>query len=122
MPSQSIPNPITGINGKWVENIDAVTANDVPMQGISVFPKNDLSEIVCKKWNANGTIETTRFLPQIDAENNSTIKSSPNDFNGLFESICGQIQDLREYLDTLNDKIDKISRPTTRKKEVADES
>ena len=120
--SQQIQNPTTGIFGKWVDSFEAVSANDVPMQGVSVFPKNDLTEIVCKKWNANGTIETTRYLPQIDVEKDSTIKSSPSDFKGQFEEIRGHIEDVRECLSTLTDKIDKISRPTTRKKEVADES
>ena len=91
------------------------------MQGVSVFPKNDLSEIVCKKWNSNGTIETVRFLPQIESKDDSTIKSSSKDYKADFEEIRGQIEDIRETLTTLGDKIDKINRPS-RKKEVADES
>lgn len=115
MPSQSIQNPITGINGKWVDNFDLLTANDVPMQGISVFPKNDLSEIVCKKWNANGIIETVSYLPQKAVEEDSAIKSSD-------EMIKSQFEEIRGSIEAINEKIDKLIKPSKARKEVADES
>ncbi len=106
MPSPSIQNPITGINGKWVDSFESLTANDVSMQGISVFPKNDLSEIICKRWNANGTIETVLYLPQ----------------KGDTEPIVDPIDEIKRSIEALNEKIDKVIKPTKAKKEVADES
>lgn len=39
-----------GINGKVIQTVENITANDVPMDGsVAFFPKNDLSEIYAKK-------------------------------------------------------------------------
>ena len=120
--SPSIPNLTTGINGKWVDNPESITANDVSMQGVSVFPKSDLSEIVMKRWNSNGTIDTTRYLPQIE-ENKSGLNNSPSETETTSnKAIWGQIEDVKAMIDTLNEKVDKIIRPTRQKKEVNDES
>ncbi|MBS5133075.1 MAG: hypothetical protein KHY96_07950 [Lachnospiraceae bacterium] len=45
-----------GLNGKMVDVVDQITANDVPMDGsVAIFPKKDMSEISYKimdtKWN-----------------------------------------------------------------------
>lgn len=57
------------LNGRTVNSIEEITANDVPMNvPYSIFPKNDLSQIYIKSWNANGTIQTIAYAP-IQPEN-----------------------------------------------------
>ena len=52
------------ITGRIVDNVNEITANDVPMNNdYSVFPKRDMSEIYCKRWNNNGTISTVVYKP-----------------------------------------------------------
>lgn len=62
---QSIqPQQQLGLNGKVVQAVEQITANDVPMDGsVAVFPKQDMSEIYAKSWNADGTIRTIVYKP-----------------------------------------------------------
>lgn len=62
---QSIqPQQQVGLNGKVVQAVEQITANDVPMDGsVAVFPKQDMSEIYTKSWNADGTIRTIVYKP-----------------------------------------------------------
>ena len=62
---QSIqPQQQAGLNGKVVQAVEQITANDVPMDGsVAVFPKQDMSEIYTKSWNADGTIRTIVYRP-----------------------------------------------------------
>ena len=74
---QSIqPQQQAGLNGKVVQAVEQITANDVPMDGsVAVFPKQDMSEIYTKSWNADGTIRTIVYKPytasQPDVANSS---------------------------------------------------
>lgn len=74
---QSIqPQQQAGLNGKVVQAVEQITANDVPMDGsVAVFPKQDMSEIYTKSWNADGTIRTIVYRPytasQPDVANSS---------------------------------------------------
>lgn len=72
---QNIPNNyqqnqiVQGINGKMIAEINQITANDVPMDGsVAFFPKQDLSEVYAKSWNADGTIRTVTYKPVSDGE------------------------------------------------------
>ena len=58
------PQQQAGLNGKVVQAVEQITANDVPMDGsVAVFPKQDMSEIYTKSWNADGTIRTIVYKP-----------------------------------------------------------
>lgn len=72
---QNIPNNyqqnqiVQGINGKIISEMSQITANDVPMDGsVAFFPKQDLSEVYAKSWNADGTIRTVTYKPVLDNE------------------------------------------------------
>lgn len=72
---QNIPNNyqqnqiVQGINGKIIAEMSQITANDVPMDGsVAFFPKQDLSEVYAKSWNADGTIRTVTYKPVLDNE------------------------------------------------------
>lgn len=70
MPNNYQQNQIVqGINGKMIAEINQITANDVPMDGsVAFFPKQDLSEVYAKSWNADGTIRTVTYKPVSDGE------------------------------------------------------
>lgn len=58
-----------GIAGKMIAELSQITANDVPMDGsVAFFPKQDLSEVYAKSWNADGTIRTVTYKPVLDNE------------------------------------------------------
>lgn len=67
--SQQLPQLI----GRPVNQVEEITANDVPMNApYALFPKSDLSEIYLKSWTANGTIQTIAFKPvQMNQADNS---------------------------------------------------
>lgn len=60
-----------GINGRVVQAVENINANEVPMDGsMAFFPKQDLSEIYVKSWNADGTIKTIVYKPSIEPNTN----------------------------------------------------
>lgn len=61
MNQRSMPQQIAGINGRIVQAVENINANEVPMDGsMAFFPKQDMSEIYVKGWNADGTIRKYR--------------------------------------------------------------
>lgn len=99
-----------GINGKIVPSVENITANDVPMDGsVAFFPKQDMSEIYAKSWNADGTIRTIVFKPVLnDMTNNLShepgkMKFDLSDectgaFMGKFDELFGKIEQLEEHI------------------------
>lgn len=52
------------INGRPVDNLEEITAGEVPLNGsLAVFPKKDGSMIYVKSTNGNGTIDTKCYIP-----------------------------------------------------------
>lgn len=104
-----------GINGKFIQVPENITANDVPMDGsVAIFPKQDMSEIICKAWNANGTINTTVYRPAepvLDAQANN---STPTQENSLYEAVNNALDGISEKVDTLTSRFDEyIGKPKT---------
>lgn len=66
MQQQSQQNRLTGrIVGSAME----INANEVPMNGsVGIFPTSDMKEIFVKSWNANGSIDTIVYKPEIKEE------------------------------------------------------
>lgn len=106
--TQNSYNPLTqpiGINGKYVNDFNEITASDVPMNGQpSLFIRNDRSEIQLREWSPNGQIISTQFVPCITQEQPSTQPAF--DVNAVIEPIF-------ERLSQLEDKLDKLSKPAT---------
>lgn len=108
--------------GKIVDSIDVVKATDIPMDGNAYyFPKADGTEVYMKKWLANGTTEITAYKPILDKENAQTITLSSEQEKSVLEDFRGVLEGIQMDIQTINDKIDKISKAKTVKKEVADE-
>lgn len=94
----AVQNPL---NGRMVSSIEEITANDVPMNvPYSIFPKNDLSQIYIKSWNANGTIQTIAYAP-IQPENTEQGNIPQTDFNALNEDVRALRQEISERFDRL---------------------
>lgn len=116
-----------GINGKIVPSVENITANDVPMDGsVAFFPKQDMSEIYAKSWNADGTIRTIVFKPVLnDMTNNLShepgkMKFDLSDectgaFMGKFDELFGKIEQLEE-------RIGKIPVPQKKTSQIKKES
>lgn len=66
---QPMPQQIAGINGRIVQAVENINANEVPMDGsMAFFPKQDMSKIYVKGWNADGTIRTIVYKPSQDRQ------------------------------------------------------
>lgn len=96
------------IVGKFVQNQEVISANDVPMNGTpAIFPKSDMSEIYVKSWNANGTIDTMTFTRLFDVQtvnSSSESQKSVNDpFNELREAFEKRFDALEKRLGDKDD-------------------
>lgn len=57
----SYQQQMLGIAGRYVNDFNEITANDVPMNGSpAIFAKNDRSEIQMREWSPNGRRATGR--------------------------------------------------------------
>ena len=82
---QPMPQQIAGINGRIVQTVENINANEVPMDGsMAFFPKQDMSEIYVKGWNADGTIKTVVYKPYTAPKDNQTVNSMANTENAKF--------------------------------------
>lgn len=91
---------VQGINGKIIAEMSQITANDVPMDGsVAFFPKQDLSEVYAKSWNADGTIRTVTYKPVLD--------NDPNNVPTDTEKLKCELSD--EATEGIMSKFDEIS-------------
>lgn len=119
------PQVPKGINGKVVQSVEMITANDVPMDGsIAFFPMQDMSAILAKSWNADGTIKTTVYKPfteplEPDIANNTIdterIKLGLSD--EVTEVLMSKFNELSERLGQIEQVLSKPSTKSTAKKE-----
>lgn len=121
---QNNPNLTPGLNmlasiGKVVESMDIVKVTDIPMDGnIYYFPKADGTEIYSKQFMPNGQTRILTFKPIL--EDDANILSNVEE-KSLYEALNSVLVGIQEDVRTLNDKVDKISKPTRAKKEVSDD-
>lgn len=112
---QPMPQQIAGINGRIVQAVENINANEVPMDGsMAFFPKQDLSEIYVKGWNANGTINTIVYKPYTAPKDNQTVNSMANTENAKFtlsdestQLFLNKFEELSEKIGQLEDRFDK---------------
>lgn len=97
-PSQiSVANQQQGLIGKVVNDFAEITANDVPMSGVSaVFPKADMSEVQLRAWTPSGTIQTITYKPVIDQNQNENTNIHQNDFTALNEDVKALREDIKD--------------------------
>lgn len=113
MPGAYQQQPV-GINGRMVQSVENINANEVPMDGsMAFFPKQDMSEIYVKAWDANGLIKTIVYKPYTEPNNNQ-INSTTNAENAKFtlsdestELFMSKFEELSEKIGQLEDRFDK---------------
>lgn len=112
---QPVPQQIAGINGRIVQAVENINANEVPMDGsMAFFPKQDMSEIYVKGWNADGTIRTIVYKPYTDPKDNQAVNSMANTENAKFtlsdestQLFLNKFEELSEKIGQLEDRFDK---------------
>lgn len=116
-------NQTQGLIGKVVNDFSEITANDVPMNGVSaVFPKSDMSEVQLRTWAANGTIQTITYKPILEQNPQDGINMSQNDFSTLNEGINAFREEILARLDNIEKSVAKPTTSRGKKTEVnADE-
>lgn len=110
---QAMPQQIAGINGRIVQAVENINANEVPMDGsVAFFPKQDLTEIYAKSWNADGTIRTLTFKPVL----NDKADILSGDTEKLeFDLSEKATEGIMAKLNELSEKIEQLSLGTQRK-------
>lgn len=98
-----------GLNGRIVQVVENINANEVPMDGsMAFFPKQDLSEIYVKGWNADGTIKTIVYKPQIDNKSVQAV-NAPLDTEKLKIDLSEQATaGIMQRFDDLSAKIEQL--------------
>ena len=110
---QAMPQQIVGINGRIVQAVENINANEVPMDGsMAFFPKQDMSEIYVKGWNADGTIRTLTFKPVL---NDKTDVLSGDTEKLEFDLSEKATEGIMAKLNELSEKIEQLSLGTQRK-------
>lgn len=113
---QAVQNQQTiGLNGRIVQVVENINANEVPMDGsMAFFPKQDMSEIYVKGWNADGTIKTIVYKPYTAPKDNQTVNSMSNAENAKFtlsdestQLFLNKFEELSEKIGQLEDRFDK---------------
>ena len=109
---QNIPNscnPI-GLNGKYVNDFNEITASDVPMGGQpSIFIRNDRSEVQLREWSPNGQIVSTNYVPYIEPVQQATKETAQPLFDANTDIVAPIVAKILE----LEEKLEKLSKPTT---------
>ena len=110
---QAMPQQIAGINGRIVQAVETINPNEVPMDGsVAFFPKQDLTEIYAKSWNADGTIRTLTFKPVL---NDKTDILSGDTEKLEFDLSEKATEGIMAKLNELSEKIEHLSLGTQRK-------
>lgn len=98
-----------GLNGRIVQAVENINANEVPMDGsMAFFPKQDLSEIYVKGWNADGTIKTIVYKPQIDNKSVQAVNSSFDTEKLKIDLSEQATADIMQRFDDLSAKIEQL--------------
>lgn len=110
---QNMPNTyqqnqiVQGINGKIIAEMSQITANDVPMDGsVAFFPKQDLSEVYAKSWNADGTIRTVTYKPVLDNES----KTAPGPEKIKCDLSEESAQNIMNKFDEISDRLGQLEK------------
>ena len=104
---------------KVVENIDMVKVADIPMDGnMYYFPKADGTEIYTKQFGIDGRTRILTFKPVLDGNpNNLPNEEEKLKIDAFNDVLMGIQKDIKE----LTEKVDKITKPSSTKKEVVED-
>lgn len=121
LPSQQVPQAPQmiqqppaphGLNGMVVLSQDRITADCVPMDGSAAFfPKQDLSEIYVKSWQADGTIRTLTYKPVSESQTANSSKNESESILAVSDAITGVFE---SKFNELSEKIDRLEQSMTK--------
>lgn len=115
-----IPQQAQGLVGKVVNDVSMVSPNDVPMDGsVAIFPKGDMTEIYCKQWKQDGTIQTVVYKPVLDQNAEQATNIPQMDFNALNEDVRALREDILARLDAIEKSMSKPTVARGKKTEVS---
>ena len=111
-PVQSAPQMQTvGLNGKFIQVVENITANDVPMSGeIALFPKQDMTEIYAKAWQSDGTIKTVVYKPVEPVLDSQTNISTPNGEKLKFDLSDDATEAFMKRFDDITERLEKMEK------------
>lgn len=99
--------------GRVVPSMDQITPGEVPTDGsVGWFPLQDGSAVIAKQWQQDGSISTTRYVPE------ATPAAPTQD---PLEVINDRISQLFELVEDISDNMPRGTRRTTRPKAAQDE-
>lgn len=113
------PQPqFLGISGKFIQAPENITANDVPMDGsVALFPFQDMSQILAKAWQSDGTIKTIAYKPVepvLDDKAENTTLNTENLKFGLSDDVTDMLSQMFGEISERLDKMEKsIGKPKT---------
>ena len=114
---------LQGLNGRIVDDFNAISANDVPMDAMgALFIKSDGTEIQRRVWTSNGTIATSRFKPVLE-EQSINLPQGEEKFkielaDEVSEAFMKRFDDITERLEKMEKNLGKTT--TSRSKKEAD--
>lgn len=100
--------------GRSVYNIEDVSAQEVSMNGINLFPANDMSCIYVKQWNSQGTIDTVRYIKETPAVDIETQSEEKPDYMAI---ILQRLDNIEKSLMNTNTPKRSIPKPQLKKEE-----
>ena len=110
-PQQQFQQMPMGISGRVVPNAEAIAANDVPMDGsVAFFPMQDMSQILAKSWNADGTIKTVIYKPFVETPSNLSPTNEKMNV-GLPDDVT---QAFMQRFDDIADRISRLEQSMTK--------
>lgn len=103
--------------GRFVNDFNEVTANDVPMDGKwALFPKSDLSEIQARAWSPEGKIIPIVFKPVIEEKLNIDAQAKDKIEVGLSDEATKAFMERFDEISERLEKVEKsINKPSTSK-------
>lgn len=110
-----MPNPAmqsSAMSGRIVNDFNEIGINEIPMTGVALFPKSDRSVIQMKEWCADGTIRTTAYFPQNQAQMEKLSGTPEKAQNG---DVWAEIEGIKEEIRSLSERIDKPARARVKK-------
>lgn len=115
MPYQTYPQfqpvqPQPQVGGKIVDDFNMIVASDIPMDGSpAFFIKRDMSEVQLRKWGNDGRIYTSTYKPYTEAQNIQLNNLPTEQKQSDYEAVT-------ERLSAIEEKLDRLIKPTTAKK------
>lgn len=99
--------PVKRVPARIINDPKEIMPNEVPMDGsVSLFPTADYSCVYAKAWNANGMIDTVKYVPE-KPETQPTVQSQD-----VLTAILARLDNIER---TLNKRNKPYNKPVPKK-------